>query len=239
VSIDQQQQVTPASFIAFLNKLEKKRGSMSEKEFLQHIFTKTHQAYLKRYAPYSSFSSLFIDGSYHCLSGTILYSLILKEFEIQHEVIETNYHIFLMADTNDGKVLIEATDPQFGFVDSPAAIEKRINTYRQQQVAETSGTSVQYRFNADLFRTVSLYEMAGLLYYNKSVDLLNKGDLKASVEFAVKANELYSSERMDEFSQILLLSVQQSTMSADQKKHYLRMLLTVKQLHYPAVASVY
>jgi len=226
------------SFESFLNKLEKKQTSFHEKEFLRYVFTKTHQTYLKKYVAYASFNNLFTDGSYHCLTGTILYSLILNHFGIKHEVIETNYHIFLMAETDQGKILMEATDPQFGFVDSPEGIEYRINEYKQQTLEASTANLSYYRFSSNLYESVSLDEMEGLLYFNKAVDLFNQSKLDACITSLVRANESYTSSRIDEFSQILILALQQSTLEATQKKEYMKLLVSIRQRAFPLVATL-
>lgn len=224
------------SFQGFVSKLEKKQTGLREKEFLQLVFTKTHQAYLKHYVAYASVDNLFTDGSYHCLTGTVLYSLILTELGIDHEVIETNYHIFLIAQTTEGEVLIETTDPASGFVDSPLEIEQRISSYKLQNLEASNAKLSYYKFNTAIFNRVDLSEMKGLLYYNNAVDLFNQKKLKESVHFLVKANQYYSSSRIDEFSQILLLTLQQSSLEYAQKKEYMKALVALRQNLVPMMA---
>jgi hypothetical protein len=202
------------------------------------VFAKTHQNYLKKYVQYASVDELFTSGSYHCLTGTILYSLILTELGIEHEVIETNYHIFLIAQTSEGEVLIETTDPASGFVDSPFAIEQRINSYKQQNLEASNTKFSYYKFNAAIFNRVDLAEMKGLLCYNASVDLFNQKKLKESVHYLVKANQYYSSARIDEFSQLLLLALQQSTLEPDEKKEYMKALITMREHLVPLLATL-
>src|SRR5689334_20370888 len=87
LSVDDEQLPTGSSFDLFLKKLEKKQHSVKkEKDFVRFIFTKTHQEYLKAFKPYASFNELFSDGDYNCLTGTILYALVLNHFGIQYEV---------------------------------------------------------------------------------------------------------------------------------------------------------
>jgi len=85
LSIDEQNLSTSSSFDAFLKKLEKKQHSLKkEKDFVRFIFTKTHQEFLKEYKAYASFNELFSTGDYNCLTGTILYALVLNHFGIEH-----------------------------------------------------------------------------------------------------------------------------------------------------------
>ncbi|HEU5289384.1 MAG TPA: hypothetical protein VFU05_02000 [Cyclobacteriaceae bacterium] len=230
LSIDDQQLSTGASFDSFLKKLEKKQQTIRrEKDFVRFIFTKTHQEYLKSYKPYASFNELFNKGDYNCLTGTILYALVLNHFGIQYEVIETNYHIFLTVETKQGKILLEATDPLEGFVDTDRGIEKRIATYKQNTLIATNSKLNHYQFSFDLYKTVSLEELQGLLYYNKAVDSFNHQQLEKSIRFLEKAHELYSSSRIHEFSMILLLAVQQSEWSAEMKEKYLHVIYSISE----------
>lgn len=218
------------SFDAFLVRLDKKHNSIKkEKDFVQYIFSKTHHKYLKSFAIAATLNNTFDNGSYNCLTGTILYSLILHHFDIQHQVIETNYHIFILAETRQGQVLIEATDPLNGFVDSPQEIEQRVNAYKQHQLQAQALLKNSYRFRIDLFNTVSLNELRGLLYYNKAVSAFNQKDLRQSVKYLIQADELYTSSRLEEFSQILLLSLQQSNLEGGVKEDCMNRIISMRQ----------
>lgn len=230
----------PKSFTDFLNKLEKKNASLkNDRAFIEFVFTKTHQRFLKRYEAYASINALFNEqGSYNCLTGTILYSVILNHFQIPHRVIETNYHIFILAETKEGDVLLEATDPLNGFVTSSKNIEKRIKAYKENSLQVSSSTLRYYQFNFELFNTVSFKELRGLLYYNKAVDFYNQKNLQESAHLLKKAHELYSSLRIDEFSQILLLSLRQSNLEINQRTACIKSVLSIRQNLLPIIASL-
>jgi len=239
LSTDDQNSSVGSSFDLFLKKLEKKQTSIKkEKDFVRFIFSKTHQEYLKEYQPYASFNDLFGNGAYNCLTGTILYSVILNHFAIPFEVIETNYHIFITVETKQGKILLEATDPLNGFVDTASDIEKRIVAYKQHAVKASNSKLAYYQFNFDLFNKVSMEELHGLLYYNKAVDSFNHQQLVESIQFLEKANELYSSSRIHEFSMILLLAVQKSDWKGEMKEKYLRVIYSISEKNSLAIASL-
>jgi len=240
LSTDDQQIAMHSSFDLFLKKLEKKQTSIrKEKDFVRFIFSKMHQEYLKEFQPYASFTDLFGNGAYNCLTGTILYSLILNHFNIPFEVIETNYHIFITVETKQGKVLLEATDPLQGFVNTDNAIEKRIATYKQNSLTASNSKLSYYQFNFELFNKVSMEELQGLLYYNKAVDSFNHHEIEKSIQFLGKANELYSSSRIHEFSMILLLSVQKSNWKGEMKEKYLREIYSISEKNSLAIASLH
>lgn len=239
LSTDDQHITTDLSFDSFLKKLERKQTSIKkEKDFVRFIFSKTHHEYLKEYQPYASFNDLFGNGAYNCLTGTILYSLILNHFDIPFEVIETNYHIFITVETKQGKILLEATDPIGGFVDTPNGIETRIATYKQNALTASNSKLAYHKFNFDLFNKVSMEELQGLLYYNKAVDSFNHQQLKDAVEFLVKAHELYTSSRIQEFSTILLQAIQQSDWNGEMKEKYQHAIYSLSEKGSLAIASL-
>jgi len=206
------------SWTTFIEKLaQKKAKSKSEIQFLRYVFIRTHQQYLKHFKTNTTFASLFENGSYNCLTGTILYSTILNQFGIDHQVIETNYHIFILAKTNEGEVLIETTDPHEGFVTSEDKIAMRINQYRNQGIQSTDPTRSYFRYSFELYNEVSQNELIGLLYYNLAVDSFNQQSLQEAVHYLGRAIERYASPRIEEFSEILLLAVHESKLKEKDK----------------------
>ncbi|HMV07673.1 MAG TPA: hypothetical protein PK325_00325 [Cyclobacteriaceae bacterium] len=218
------------AFDSFLNRLDRKsKSAKSERAFVRHIFNKTHQQFLKQYAAFATLDETFEKGSYNCLTGTILLSLALHHYNIAHEVIETNYHIFIVAETREGQILLEATDSQNGFVTSQQDIETRIATYKQNKIQAQQTDKSYYKFQFELYNTVTIDELRGLSFYNKAVDSFNHGKLEAAASDLVKANALYSSFRTEEFSQILLLSLQQSELDTKTKENCMHAILSSKQ----------
>lgn len=239
LSVDQASAASTSSFNDFLKKLENKHGSIkNESDFIRYVFTKTHQQYLKRYEASASISTLFNKGSYNCLTGTILYTLILNHFQITHQVIETNYHIFILAETKQGRILLEATDPVDGFAATSDDIEKRITAYKENTVQASNSKVSYHQFNFQLFNPVSIEELRGLLYYNKAVESYNHRNLQESVRFLTMAHGLYSSSRINEFSQILLLALQRSTLENQLRTQYIKAVLSIRQDLLPIVASL-
>lgn len=226
------------AFDSFLSKIDRKAKSIkSEQALVRHIFTKTHQRFLKDFAAFATLDETFQKGSYNCLTGTILLSLALHHYNIDHEVIETNYHIFILTETQSGQILLEATDAANGFVTDPAAIESRIETYKQNQLAARQSDKSYYKFKAELYNTVSIDELRGLIFYNMAVDAFNQEKLQRAVDNLVKANATYSSFRTEEFSQILLLSLQQSGLDRKTKENCMHAILSSRQKSLPAFVA--
>lgn len=237
--VGQNSSISSTEFQTFVKQLERKRAGLSEKEFLRLIFTKTHKTYLKKFVEFAPFNAIFEDGSYQCLTATALYSLILNHFDINHEVIETNYHIFLVAQTKQGNVLLESTDLFNGFIDDESLINQKIELYKRNTLTASNSTAVYYKYSFELFNKVDLDELLGLLHYNQAVAAFNQNNIKEAVTQLTLSNEFYASTRIDEFAQLLLLSLQQSKLDNETKRTYLKELFIIRQKMLPSVASLY
>jgi hypothetical protein len=222
----------------FADKLElKKFKERDEKEFLNFLFRKTHQRIFRSFKEYSSFSDLLDKGEYNCLTGTALYALLLDHFGFKYTIIETNYHIFLVAKTTSGNVLIEATDPTNGFVNKTNEIDARINSYRQNLIQQKQSDKSYYQFRFELFSTVTLDQMMGLMYYNRAVKAFNDKQLGDAIQYLDRAFVLYQSPRIDEFSKILLLSVAESSLDQEVRASYVRKLQQIRKKKTDFVAN--
>jgi hypothetical protein len=223
----------------FLNKLSEKRTAYkNDRAFLSHIFSKTHQRFLKNYADPSSFNDLLKNGDYNCLTGTALYALILEHLHFNYQVIETNHHIFLLVAAENSQVLFEATDPLTGFESDQEAIEKRISSYRKiSPEASADQNKKIYQFSVSLYNSVNLDEILGLLHYNLSVQAYNKNDLMASVDQLEKAYRYYHSLRLEEFTQIVSLTVLEKPMQQETRSSLLKKLRVIQNNKQSIVAS--
>ena len=221
----------------FIKKLERKGIQKNSAQFLRFLFTKTHQHFLRQYVEYASFSETLDKGKYDCLTGTALYALLLDHFDIEYKIIETNYHIFLLVSTAEGKILMEATDPLNGFVEKPKDIDNRINLYRQNKIQEASIGKKYYRYNFNLFNQVNLDQIEGLLHYNLSIVAFNDQDLHASIQRLDRALNLYNSPRMVEFSNILLLSVIESKLNNVDKENCIKNIQAIRRKQVQVMAS--
>ncbi|MEM9859304.1 MAG: hypothetical protein AAF843_18240, partial [Bacteroidota bacterium] len=127
----------------YIQGLESKRSKFKRQEdFISFVFYKTHRKFLKRYTPYTSFRTLSKSGAYDCLSATSLYSYLFHALDIEHTIVETSYHIYIIANADNNSILLESTDPIYGYVKDKKEI--------QQRLAEINGKNApandQYNF---------------------------------------------------------------------------------------------
>src|SRR5688572_1622333 len=143
----------PQDISKFIDRLNQKGEEKNTLKFCRTLFHKTRQEFFREYTQYASFRETLSKGKYNCLTGTALYALLLDRFNFEYTIIETNYHIFLLAYTHEGKVLFEATDPLHGFVTNPDEIEKRIQLYKQNIAQPAAGGNKKYyEYNFSLFQ---------------------------------------------------------------------------------------
>ena len=221
----------------FIRDLENKKSVFkNDKDFLHYLFQKTHRKFLRHYKDYCTFDDLLNEETYNCLTGTALYALLLDHFDVAYEIVETNYHIFLMIKSTEGDLLFEATDEENGFVDSPIDIENRTNKYKALQ--PIAGRKICYRYAFEFFNTINLEALVGLMYYNLSVDAYNNRMFSASIYYLDQATRFYQTERTEEFSRIILHRIIQTTfLNKNEKEAYLKNLLSIRKKNF-ALASI-
>lgn len=228
--------------LSFAHELASKRDRYaSEQDFLQLVFQKTHRRFLKHFEADATFAETLAKGRYNCLTGTALYALLLRHFEVNFSIIETNYHIFLLANTTSGQVLLETTDPVNGFVADEMMIERKLGHYRENTMPEASaGTGYRYQYNFKLYKPVSLDEMIGLMHYNLAIAAHNRQASAEAVRQLEAAASWYRSARLEEFSRVVLLSLAESTqLQPDDKAAYIRRVQAIRKQHALAMASAH
>jgi hypothetical protein len=183
------------------------RETKKEIALLHKIFWSTQKRFLKTYSPYETFGELFVSGKYDCLTATSLYSLLLSEFNFDFNIIETNYHIFIVVHTSSGEVLIETTDRYNGFVQDKKEIQSRIGTYKENLIAATDPNSTYYTYSFDLYKKISPFQLTGLLHFNRAVNAFNQHEWLACANELALSESKYESPRVKELAALLVQSV--------------------------------
>jgi hypothetical protein len=163
--------------------------------------------------------------------------MLLSHFGLPYTIIETNYHIFILTETNRGRVLLEATDPIYGFSDETTAIEKRIAGYRKNELAEMDPCKDYYRFSFDLYNEVTLDQLLGLLHYNLAILNYNEGAILKAINHVDQALELYNSPRIEEFTRVMQYSVVGSTLETTVKAFYVKKIQSLRKKRNQIMAS--
>ena len=182
-----------------LNEWRKLRFQISDAALLKDIFYTTHRKFLKNYKLYSSFSSIFENGQYDCLTATSLYAYILNELRFDFEIVETRYHMALLINDGENKYLIESTDPIDGLITDAKAVQEMLDKFEKEEVRDES-----YKFKFSINRKISIEELPGLLYYNQAVRKFNEGEIFTSFNDLQKALIFHRSPRIQELMGVVL-----------------------------------
>jgi len=218
---------------------EKKTSFKRTNDFLAYLFNTTHQRFLRHFDERAVFGQLLTDRTYNCLTATALYSLLLDYLDFDYKIIETNYHIFLVIQTDHGQVLFETTDPANGFVSNTEEITNRIVQYREHRIQQVASNKTHYRYKVDLYKEVNLDEMRGLLHYNLSINAYNQHNIQRAVEHFEQSLKWYHSPRMEEYLKIILLSVMESDLSEQVKETYLQNIQSLRKSQLNITASTH
>lgn len=182
-------------FNSVLTTLVKKQKQYKEDDdFIEYLYYYTHRKLLKRYVQYPSLAETLEVGDYDCLTATATYSFLLSELAIPHAVVETNYHIYILVyPDSENEILLEATDPQNGFITRQESISQQKELYRQAN-KEVKENQIDFNFNIE--RRLEGKELIGLLYYNLSIKQLNLRNWQKADELATEANKYYPNIRV-------------------------------------------
>jgi len=175
-----------------------KRNYKSDLRKLSALFMKTHSRFLHSYVQYSDIEGL-AKGKYDCLTATSLYADILTRAGFKYNIIETNYHIFIMVNTKDGDVLLETTD-RFGFIDDQEEIQKTIAKYQNEI---PNATASHYQYQHTIYNAVNPDQLPGLLYINQAVKAFNKEEWAVCSEKLSAASQITDSPRIAELTTLL------------------------------------
>ncbi len=172
-------------------------------KYLKTVYETLHQQFLKKYTLENSFSNIFTKGEYNCVSGVMLYGLVLQELQVPFEIKETPTHVYLVAKPGNEQILIETTDPVNGFNNITTGFKQHfINQLVDSKLIgahEHTGSNTNELFDEYYFKakTVDLSQLAAIQYTNSGIYLLEKKEyLKAFWQFQ-KSAALYPNEKTE------------------------------------------
>ncbi|GMQ25757.1 hypothetical protein Aoki45_24390 [Algoriphagus sp. oki45] len=192
------------SWVELVEELDSKaQKSGDQLALLRQIFQKTHQRLLKKYEQHSSFNAMLSEGKYDCVSGSAALGLLLERYGFEFDIVETDYHVFLVVNLDGKKIVLESTLPVGGMITAPSEVQNYLIAYQPEKNAQRyslnqtiAGPVVDYSDNST-FRIVTLRELAGLQYYNDAIVHFNKQAYGKAVDQLSKAYLLYPSDRID------------------------------------------
>jgi hypothetical protein len=174
-----------------LEDLEQTLGYPYQLKDLRHIHKTLQEQWLKTHVPQATLRNLVDKGHFDCVTGTLLYSLILSSLDIDFVLHETAFHAFLTIHLGKREILIETTDPVYGLVVTPAVIHDKKQTYQRAAMEQSrADREVFGKVSADIL-DLQFQELCGLYYFNLAVRNFNTQQYKKSKYFVGKAIHFY------------------------------------------------
>ncbi|MFY0688125.1 MAG: hypothetical protein JXQ90_13220 [Cyclobacteriaceae bacterium] len=168
--------------------------------FVQSIYEYVHRKHLKTYKGYVSLHETILANKYDCLTGTAIFSMLLNEFEIPHQILEFETHLLITGNIEGTFWVLDPTDPSTGFITDKRFAVARLNKYQNS----TSDPSALVDF--DKPNRISLIELAGLQYYNLAVKSFNNEQFDEADHFLRLTEQLYPSSRAQNLKQLVVSS---------------------------------
>lgn len=202
-AVQAEQSATLQTWEELVSELDQKSTARrNDLKFVRQVFEKTHQKLLKKYAQHSTFNEMLNEGKFDCVSGSAALSLLLDRYGYSFDIVETDYHVFLVVHLDGDKIVLESTLPIGGMITSAAEVKKYIDSYKPAEFAQLkafnqslAGNEIEYSDNS-IFRKVSLKQLAGLQYYNDAIVHFNGQAFRRAIDQLSKAYELYPTERI-------------------------------------------
>ncbi|GMQ29007.1 hypothetical protein [Algoriphagus confluentis] len=203
-AVEAKPEYSAENWVALVEELDSKAQKSSDPlPMLRQIFQKAHQRLFKKYEQHSTFNAMLSSGKYDCVSGSAALGLLLERYGFEFDIVETDYHVFLVVNLEGKKIVLESTLPVGGMITSPIEVQNYLSAYQPEKNAQRyslnqtiAGQDLDY-FDNSTFRIVSLKELAGLQYYNDAIVHFNKQAYGKAVNQLSKAYLLYPSDRID------------------------------------------
>jgi hypothetical protein len=185
--------------------LEKK----SSKAFAKAIFQEAHEFFLRQYEEVVPFSRIFNDGLYNCVSATALFGIILDHYNIPYVIKEAPTHVFLVAYPDNLNILFETTNPKGYFAPNDQLkaeyvkwlIKSKLTT---QEYVNRIGIPKAFQEFYYSKEDILLINLAGIQYYNNSIELATEKKYADAIHQIVKATLLHPSKRNEFFQRSLI-----------------------------------
>ncbi len=197
------QMVDKENWNNLINELEVKRAkTKKDYNFIKSLFQKSHKTLFRHYQQHATFNATLTDGNFDCVSGSAALGMLLERFGYDFDIIETDYHVFIMLQIDNRDIILESTLPIGGMITRPSEVQAYLNSYKPKENAKLNSlntrignTEIDISDNS-IFRKVNLTQLAGLLYYNDAIYDFNSQKYKVAAVQLAKAYTLYESERI-------------------------------------------
>lgn len=167
---------------------------------VKKIFTAVQDQLLVKYQLENQFLEVFETGMFNCVSSAAIYALLLEHFSIPYYVVEEPGHVYVVANPEGERIVMEGTDPQDGYVKlNEKIIENQLDALVSMKVIteEERNSGNLGRILDDLYpsESIDLIRLVAIQYYNQAIyDYEAERYVEAS-QNALKANFLSKDQR--------------------------------------------
>jgi hypothetical protein len=210
-AVDAREDISEEKWFDLLSDLDQKQAKKGNGiALLRSIFEKSHRSLFKKYEQHSSFNAVLTEGKFDCVSGSAALGMLLNRYRFNFEIIETDYHVFIVVNFEDENIIFESTLPVGGMITSQNQVLNYLESYKPTTTAQfytlnqRLGDPDRVLDDKSIFRKVSLTQLAGLQYYNDAISHFNEQYFATASLQLNKALALYPSERIEELKSLAI-----------------------------------
>ena len=185
-------------YLNIYNNLENRKVySKKIEKKIKLTYSIVHSYFLKKYNDLEYFEGIFQDGTYNCVTASMLYSLILDKLEIPYKVQASSNHVYLVANPGEKSIVIETTNPMFQNAVFNGEFKKQyVNYLRESKLIseeDYKNKSVEEIFEQKFneVRDAEFVNLPGFQYYNNALEKAKLNEIDKSYELIQKAYFFY------------------------------------------------
>ncbi len=166
------------------------------------VYSTVHSQFLKKYNENEYFPLIFKEGTYNCVTASLLFSLVFDQLKIPYKVMASKSHIYLIANPGNNSIVIETTNPAFeNSIFNGDFKEQYVSNLRKSKLIseeDYKSKSVEEIFATKFneLHEVKMSNLPGFQYYNKALTKAVDQDIDKSYELAQKACYFYPDQQV-------------------------------------------
>ncbi|MEM9324340.1 MAG: hypothetical protein AAGA85_01735 [Bacteroidota bacterium] len=160
-------------------------SDIAARKKLRKLFFTVKREYLVNHQLSSTYYSTLRGDNYDCVTGTLLYSQLLKVMGFEVTIHEFNHHVLLGVFVDGEEILFDSTDP-YGLIKGKRKVAATIAHYKRQEKVLP---------DTDIYETIQAEQALGLYYFNQSVKHLDTEEIDIARVYANMALRQYPCDR--------------------------------------------
>ena len=195
-----------------LLKIKKKIARKSPKQQMDILADVVHQSLFTHYVNHNTFSSIFVNGEYNCVSSAALYALLLNGLGIPYEIRQRPEHVYLVAYPNSYRYVLETTSSNGTFTYSDNFISRYVE--RMENIGVISSDERKASTEQQLFQKyyysstpITMRELLAIQYRNFAIYFSTQKKYEEADEAYTKALYIFNAEntRFQTLNNLLVL----------------------------------